>query len=192
MRNEPLNNDPKTIWQSQVTEATKMSPTYFRLKADQQRTKNRWMALTGDMTYIALLVFAGFKFTSVPYATARVGMVLLPAGTLYMTLRKHRLLWPGPAGAVPVSGVEAYRLELQRWANDLRSPWLAAGPLIPGVVVTAIPWIPGIIAAVSKNPAVLLNALPFFICLTVWLVMFFPLRLRKLREIQQELDSLKD
>jgi hypothetical protein len=192
MRNEPFNNDPKTIWQSQVTEATKMSPTYFRLKADQQRSKNRWMAIASDVTYAVLLILAGFKFTSVPYTTARVGLVLLAAGAFYMLIRKHKLLWPGPAGAAPVSGVEAYRLELQRWANDLRDPWRAAGPLIPGVVVSALPWIPAIVQAVSKNPAVLLNALPFFICLTVWLVMFFPLRLRKLREIQQELDSLSD
>jgi hypothetical protein len=169
-----------------------MTPTYFRLKADQQRTKNRSMAIASDVTYVVLLILAGFKFTSIQDTTARLGLALLALGTLFMLIRKHRLLWPGPANTAPLSGVEAYRQELQRWANDLRSPWLTAGPLIPGVVVSALPWIPAITQAVSKNPAVLLKALPFLICVIVWLVMFFPLRLRKLREIQQELDTLKD
>jgi hypothetical protein len=184
------NNDPQTIWQSQKTEEIKVSPAYFRLKADQQRTKNRWTSIATDFVYLATVVFVGFLFFRTSNATSRIGLAMLAAGSLYVIYRRHQKLWPGP-GTPPDSGIEAYRHELLRWQADQRSAWWMVLPLLPGAIVSAIPVIPAIVRAASANPSIVLNAAPFCVLLAVWLVLVPVLRRRNLKKIQQELDALR-
>jgi hypothetical protein len=187
-----MNNDPQAIWQNQNTEEIKVSPAYFKLKADQQRSKNLWMAIANDLVYLAVIPFLGFIFMKTPNTTARVGLALLAAGSLCVVYQKHTRLWPGsPASDTPPrSGLEVYRRELLRSQTDQRDLWRMLAPLLPGAIVFAASGIPALIHVASANPAILINSLPFCILLAVWLVFVPVVRKRRLKAIQQELDAL--
>jgi hypothetical protein len=186
------NNDPQTIWQNQNTEEIKVSPAYFKLKADQQRTKNHWMAIANDIVFLAVIPFLGFIFMKTPNITSRAGLALLVAGSLGVIYLRHTRLWPESqaSGTPPGSGLEAYRRELLRWQTDQRNVWRMLAPLLPGAIVFAASGVPSLIHAASANPAVLMNGLPFCILLAVWLVLVPVVRRRRVKAIQQELDAL--
>jgi membrane protein YdbS with pleckstrin-like domain len=64
------------------------------------------------------------------------------------------------------------------------------GPLIPGCIVIAFPALIQIARAAVANPAILMNALPFCVLFAVWLVIFIPVRRRRIQKLQSELDLL--
>jgi hypothetical protein len=186
------NNDPQSIWQNQNTEEIKMSLAYFKTKADQQRSKNLWMAIANDVVYLAAIAFLGFSFVRTPNITSRIGLAMLAAGCLYTLYRGHRRLWPGsPASDTsPESGLVIYRRELLRWHAAQSNAWQTLAPLFPGAIVLAVPALPPIVRAASANPSILINAVPFFVILTVWVVLITVVRKRWLKKVQQELDAL--
>jgi hypothetical protein len=62
-------------------------------------------------------------------------------------------------------------------------------PLIPGAVVFALPAIGPFLRKALEDPKVALsNALPICLLLTIWLVFLLPVRRRKLRKMQGEID----
>jgi hypothetical protein len=192
MQNESPMNDPQAIWQNQNTEEVKMSISQLQQKASQHRARARRMVLTNDLSYIALLVFLGFTFARVPNTTSRVGLVLLAIGSFYSVYRRHNQLWPLSLApdTPPSTGLETYRRELHRWRDDSRKIWRMLAPLIPGGIIFALPGITSLVHTWSQNPVVLINALPVCLLLVVWLTLMFPVRKRRLRRIQQELDML--
>jgi hypothetical protein len=192
MQNEPPMNDPQTIWQNQNTEEMKMSLMQLQQKAKYHRARARRMVITNDLTYIALLVFLGCTFARVPNTTSRVGLVLLAIGSFYSVYRRHKQLWPLSLtpDTPPSTGLETYRRELQRWREDSRKIWRMLAPLIPGGIIFVLPGITSLVHTWSQNPVILINALPVCILLVVWLTLMFPVRQRRLRRIQQELDML--
>jgi hypothetical protein len=192
MRNEPPINDPQTIWQSQSTEETKMSLTQFRQKAEQLRARARWMAIANDVTYAGLLVFLAFQYAKAPGTISRTGLVLLAAGSFYVVCRGHKRLWPLflASDSPPDTGLEAYRRELQRSRDHSGHVWRMVAPLIPGCLVVALPLIAPLWQKASGNPTILINALPFCVFFAIWLALIFPVRRRRLRKIQREMDIL--
>jgi hypothetical protein len=192
MPNEPPIDDPQTIWQSQSTEETKMSLTLFRLKAEQLRARARWMAIANDVTYAGVLVFLAFQYAKAPSTISRTGLVLLAVGSFYVVCRAHKRLWPlflAP-DARPDTGLEAYRRELLRSRDHSRDAWRMVAPLIPGCLVVALPVIAPLWRKASANPAILINALPFCVLFAIWLALVFPVRRRRLRNLEREIDIL--
>jgi len=183
------NNDPQNIWQSQNVEEIKVSPAYFKLKADQQRWKNRWIAIGNDVIYLATVAFLGFVFMKTANLTSRIGLTLLAAGSLYFIYQRHAHLWPA-SETPPPTGLEAYRQELRRSQDDQRKFWRMLAPFLPGAIVFVASAVPIVTRAASTNPAILVNAVPFCVLLAVWLVALPIVRRRRLRKIQEELDAL--
>jgi hypothetical protein len=192
MQNEPPMNDPQTIWQNQNTEEMKMSLTQLEQKVKYHRARARRMVVANDLAYIALLVFLSFTFARVPNTTSRVGLVLLAIGSFYSVYGRHKQLWPLSLtpDTPPSTGLETYRRELQTWRDDSRKIWRMLAPLIPGGIIFVLPGITSLVHTWSNNPVILINALPFGVLLVVWLTLMFPVRQRRLRRIQQELDML--
>jgi len=183
------NNDPQTIWQSQTTEEIKVSPAYFKIKAEQLRSRNLWIVVANDLVCLATAAFLGYVFMKTPNGAARAGLILLAAGLLYCMYQLHQRLWPAsPAPAD--TGLDAYRRELMRWQASQFHAWRMLAPLLPGAIVFVASVIPSVIRAASENPSILKNGAPFCILLVVWLVAFIIVRKRRLRSIQQELDAL--
>jgi hypothetical protein len=194
MQNErPMDEDPQTIWRSQITEEIKMSLTQFRNKAEQRRARFRWIVIANDLTYIAALLILGFIYANTPDTTSRVGLALMAVGLSYVVYRGHKQLWPlseatdGP----PATGLETYRRELQRWRDHLRYTWRMVIPLIPGWIVFALPHIAPLIRQMLRDPGIfLINALPVSVLFAIWLTLIFPVQRRRVRKIQQEIDTL--
>jgi hypothetical protein len=182
------NNDLQTIWQNQNTEEIKVSLTYFKLKAEQLRSKNLWIALTNDFVCVAAAALLGFVSLKTSSLTSRAGLILLAAGLLYVMYETHRQLWPRSlaSGATPETGLEAYRRELLQSQSMQHTVWRRLAALLPGATIFAA----SIIAPVSTNPTLLINALPFCVLLVVWFVALIVVRKRRIRSIQQELDAL--
>ena len=64
------NNDPQTIWQNQNTEEIKVSIEYFKIKAEQLRSRNHWMVLANDLVCLATVAFLGYIFWETPIGSA--------------------------------------------------------------------------------------------------------------------------
>ncbi|MGA2600402.1 MAG: hypothetical protein ABSH09_25835 [Bryobacteraceae bacterium] len=192
MRNNPLNNDPQTIWQNQITETVNMSATQFMEKAEQRRARARWLVIVHDLTYIAFLVLLGFEYMRNADITWRIGSVLLAVGALYVTYRGHRYQWPESLSSdgPPAAGLEVYRRELLRSRDYARNIWPMLGPLIPGCIVIAFPALIQIARAAVANPAILINAVPFCVLFAVWLTIFIPVRRRRILKLQGEIEML--
>jgi hypothetical protein len=192
MRNDPI-SDVQAIWQNQSTEEIQMSLERFKQKAEHLRVKARWMAIASDVTYLAALAFLGFQYTRVPNPISRAGLAILAAGSLYVAWRAHKQLWP--LSPVPnlsaTTGLEAYKSELQRSRDHSRNVWRMVAPLIPGAVVFALPVIGPFLRKALEDPKVVLtNAVPICVLLAIWLVFLLPVRRRRLRKIQGEIDTL--
>jgi len=187
------NNDPQTIWQQQKQQEINVSlAPFFKLKAEQQRTRNRWIVAANDFVYLATISFLGFLFVKTTNLTERVGLALLAGGSLFVIYQMHKQLWPPPVAseAPPDTGLEAYRRELMRWQTNQRNLWRTLAPLLPGAIVVAASGIRAVIRAASTNPAILINGAPFCVLLAVWLVALPVVRKRRLKKVQQELEAL--
>jgi hypothetical protein len=193
MPSDPV-HDLQSLWQNQPTGVTRVSSLYFREKAQQQLANARWLAIINAVMCAALLVFLGIEFHQLTAVMSRVGAALLATGALYVLFRRHRQLWPSPQAldAAPVTGLEAYRRELERTRDNSRRIWPMLAPLIPGAIVFALPALPPLVRKVSEDPSILVNAAPFLTLLAIWFALIFPIRRRKLLKLQREIDLLKD
>ncbi|HXB71440.1 MAG TPA: hypothetical protein VNY05_24610 [Candidatus Acidoferrales bacterium] len=122
-----------------------------------------------------------------------VGLAILAAGSLYVAWRAHRQLWPpstAPDHSV-TTGLEAYKRELQRSREHSRNVWRMVASLIPGAVVFALPVIGPFLRKALEDPKmVLTNALPVCVLFATWLAFLLPVRRRRLRKIQGEIDMV--
>jgi hypothetical protein len=189
MPNEPPAYDPRSIWQNQKTEPVNMSLQLIRRQARKFQTASRMRVLT--LCAMALLLFvAGVWGLAKTHETVpRVGWGLLIAWALYVPYQAHKRIWPRKfAGDAPLTTcVQFYRTELMRRRDYLLHVWRwFLGPLFVGIGVIVVP---AVIKALG-NPQLLLKAAPFFTLLAIWLVIFFPLRRREQRELQEEIDEL--
>jgi hypothetical protein len=184
-------NDPKKIWQSQPTEAIKMSLDEIRRKAQKLQTKARMSALVTIVIGLVLCVFFGRAFAVAQNAVPRIGLGMLSLWGLYAAYQAYKWTWPGrlAADATFSTSLDFYRSELERSRDYGRQVWRRAG-LTFCFAGMAVVIIPGLIEAL-KTPRLLLNLLPFFVLLVTWLVVFFSMRRRKLRKLQGEIDELK-
>jgi hypothetical protein len=183
-------NDPKQIWQNQPTEAMQMSLEEIRRKAHQFHAKGRWKALTAIVGGLVLCgVFAGTS-AKAQYTVLRIGWAVLSLWGLYGAYQAYKWIWPSNLAedATVVTSLDFYRRELERRRDYVLHIWRRSG-LWLCFVGLALVILPALIAAL-KTPRLLLNAVPFFVLLTVWFVSFFSIRKRDRRNLQREIDEL--
>jgi Flp pilus assembly protein TadB len=109
------------------------------------------------------------------------------AGLYFLNRGMWSAVMPGDLGLN--TGLEACRLEVER-QRDLqrRSLVWSFGPAMLAVATFVLA-----LALVSPGiRGIIPNGLPFLIVLVVWIVSFFVIRSREQRELQRELDELKD
>jgi hypothetical protein len=187
-----VSDDPRSIWQNQQREEMEMSVAEFLQRAARHRAKTRGTVLFNDAVYAIVIVFLASKLSYAPDNTTRLGLVLLALGCAYSLYRRHRLLWPRAqtSDAQPASGLETYRQELLRWRDDSRETWRMLAPLVPGCIVLAARFATRFIQIV-RQPGAMANSIPFFILLGVWFLLIFPVRLRRIRSIEREIDAVQ-
>jgi hypothetical protein len=199
MESNPSAKDPKTIWQTQPGEVSKVTLMLIRQKARDLRARTRRELFR---TAWALLPFAIFSIVGILKGRSVIGLSPGPdssqriafGGALLWCIAGawvlQRGMWdaPLPGDAGLETGIAFLRREIQRqW--ELFGRWLlwALCPVLftLGVAVGPLVWF-----LATTNPKLLRNAIPFFLILTVWTVAMVVIRIRRRRELQREFDEL--
>jgi hypothetical protein len=183
-------NDPQKLWQSQPTEPIKMSLDDIRRKVKTFQSKQRLAAISWMVIAPIMCAFFARTLLNTPGVISRVGLGIVCCWTLYGAFQAYRYLWPRPLAddATYQTSLDFYRAELNKKQNYARNIWQKMGLtwLFVGIALFLGPPLSG----AFQNPGLLRNALPFFVLLTAWFVMFFVLRKRERQKLQLELDDL--
>jgi len=183
-------NDPQTIWQNQPTEPLKMPENELRRKVRQRQAKARIQALVSIALGLIVCVFFAWTCARAHELLPRLGLGLLSLCGLNFVYQAYRWIWPrnlGPDATVNVS-LQFYRSELERQRDYASHIWRRAG-LSFCLLGLAMVVVPGVIHSL-KSPRLLMNFVPVLVLLAIWLAVFFPIRKRKLHNLQQHLDEL--
>jgi len=205
MPTEFHNNDPQNLWQSQPTEAFKMSADTLRLKAQRMEKKARlavvWAAAIGIVLFLwfgwGFLRFAetfqSFRLGPVGFWTMRLGFGVLGLWALYSGYKAYRILWPTSAASDTdlKTTLQAYRQELEKRRDYSQNIWLRSGLIVCflGIAMVVTP----VMARDIRQPLqLLLNVGPIFALFILWLAIFLLQRKRRQRKLQQEIDQLRE
>jgi hypothetical protein len=182
--------DPKQIWQNQPTEAMQMSLEEIRRKAHQFHNKARLKALTAIVIGIALCGVFAATAAKPQYLVLRIGWGILSIWALYGAYQAYKWIWPSslaPEATVGTS-LDFYRRELERRRDYVRHIWRRSGlwGCFTGLALVVAPALMGALRA----PRLLVNAVPLFVLLTTWFVVFSSIRKRERTNLQREIDAL--
>jgi hypothetical protein len=182
--------DPKKIWQEQPTEATKMSLEEIRRKAHQFHARGRLKALTAIVIGVALCGVFAVTSAKPQYLVLRIGWGILSLWALYGAFQAYKWIWPSnlAADATLSTSLEFYRRELEKRRDYLRHIWRRSGlwGCFTGLALVVVPSLMGALRA----PRLLVNAVPFFVLLTTWFLVFSSIRKRQRTNLQREIDEL--
>jgi MFS family permease len=193
MQNDSPESGVRTIWLNQPTE----KPTVISKLIEQRSRKLRAKTRSGLLGTVAGPLVAGIFYAYSMRAFPALRQVLQPpfafaiawglAGLYFLNRGMWSAVQPGDLGLN--TGLEVCRLEVER-QRDLqrRSLVWSFGPamLATATFVLALALVP----AVARR--VIPNGLPLPIVLVLPIVSFFVIRSREQRELQREVDELKN
>ncbi len=193
MKNDSPENGVRTVWLNQPTEKPTMISKLIEQRSRTLRAKTR-RGLIGTVTGpLAAGIFYAYSMRAFP----ALRQVLQPpfafalawglAGFYFLNRGMWSAAKPGNLGLN--TGLEVCRLEVERQRDLVRRTLVwTFGPamLATATFILALALVPPGVRGIIPN------ALPLLIVLVVWLVSFFVLRSREQRELQRELDELKD
>jgi hypothetical protein len=184
-------NDPQNIWKNQPTEPFTMSANELCRKAQQHESKARFETLYSIIVGLILFVFFAWRFVQPYEVVPRMGVGLLSLWGIYYAYQAYKWIWPGrltPDAALNTT-LQSYRSELEKRRDYGRHLWRRAG-LTFCVLGVAMVIVPALIKSLD-TPRLLLNTLPFFVLLAIWLAVFLRLRKRNRGKLQQEIEELR-
>lgn len=186
MVTDPRDNDARTVWQLQQTDAAPLDISGIRgrtLKFHGQI----WRRNLGEYAASALVVVLfGLSFWNSEGFWTRAGALLVVGGTLYMCYELHRRasLRPPPPGE---SSVVFHRAELERQRDALQSVWRwYLAPFAPGLIVLTVG------REVDNPPLSWVSLLVNFALLVAVFFGVFKLNQSAARELQRDIDELSE
>jgi MFS family permease len=193
MQNDSPDNGVRTIWLNQPTEKPIMISKLIEQRSRTLRAKTR-RGLIGTVTgplaagffyAYSMKVFPALRQLLQPSFALAVAWGL--AGLYFLNRGMWSAVTPGDLGLN--TGLEVCRLEIER-QRDLARRLLVwtFGPIMLAVAT----FILALVLVSTRERGIIPNGLPFLIVLVVWIVSFFVIRWRQLREFQREIDELKD
>ena len=190
MTNDSSTNDPKSIWQNQPTEPSKMTLLLIHQKTQQLQEKTRRDLLAEIALSVFMVCLYGFVIWWVHSLVLRAAFALAIAWTLAGQYLVDRRSLSG-AAQLEVSlstSLESYRHEVER-RRYLSSRFLlwSFGPFILAVGAWST-----FLLTIARNRGFLVATLPFFTLLCLWFVLFVILRMRQQRELEREIDQLNE
>jgi len=179
----PNSNDPQELWQLQPSEARAIALYELHRKAKEEEQKSRRQAI-GNMAFSVMLTgFSTWQAVMGRNLFQRIAFALIGSWTcvaLIFAIRKFR----SAAIAVASTGVDYYRAILGRRRDQIQGAWLGLfGPILSACGAFVVPMIPNLSQAK--------NAIPFFLLLVAWAVMYAIKAASELRYIRRELDQLE-
>jgi Flp pilus assembly protein TadB len=198
-------NNPQNLWQSQPTEAFKMSADSLRRKAQRMERKARLAVIWAAAVALALFLWFGWGFLSFPQKfqnfglgpaglwTMRLGFGLLSLWGLYSGYKAYKILWPHPAAsdADLKTTLQSYRQELEKRRDYSQNIWLRSGLLVCFLGIAMV-LTPMVVRDIRQPLQLLLSAGPIVAIFILWLAIFIPQRRRQQRKLQQEIDQLRE
>jgi hypothetical protein len=188
MPDEFSQNDPRKVWQSQPTESSIMTPEKIRQKVRNLDRRTRRQLLGNLAVALVAPAFYGLGLKRVPQLVPL--LVFAFAWSLAGLYFVNRRMWPRamPEVAGLNTGIEAYRRAIERRRYLIRRTLLwSFGPVI--LVIGA--FIAGL-AKLAGDRSLFPNALPFLSLVVIWIVAYFIIRMREQRELQREIDELRE
>jgi hypothetical protein len=194
MRNDLPEDDAKTIWRAQPTEASAMTLEKIRQRTQELNAKTR-RDLYGGMTLP--LIVAGISAWGIKWGVAWdtgpvvvAVFVLAIAWSLAGQYFGNWKMWSAtpPGDAASGTGLESYRWEVERrrYLSGRFLLWYF-GPVALAIATFTVP-----LVSVGIRRGMLLNMAPFLTVLVVWIVSVFVVRMRQRRELQREIDELNE
>ena len=193
MQNDSPENGVRTIWLNQPTEKPTMISKLIEQRSRTLRAKTR----RGLIGTVAGPLAAGFFYAysmrafpalrQVVQASFAFAVAWGLAGLYFLNRGMWSAVTPGDLGIK--TGLEVCRLEVERQRDLVRRSLVWS--FGPTMLATAT----FILALAMVSPGaqgIIPNALPFLIVLVVWMVSFFVIKLRQQRELQREIDELRD
>jgi hypothetical protein len=168
-----------------------MSADELRRKAQQRQRKARFEAIYSIIVGLILFVFFARVFVQPHEVVPRMGVGLLSFWGIYYAYQAYKWIWPGrlTPDATLNTTLQSYRSELEKRRDYGRHVWRRAG-LTFGVLGVAMVIVPALIKSLD-TPRLLLDLLPFFVLLAIWLAVFLRLRKRNRGKLQQEIEELR-
>jgi hypothetical protein len=193
MQNDSPEDDVRTIWLNQPTEAPTMISKLIEQRSRELRIKTRRKLIGTVAGPLAAGIFYAYSMKAFP---ALRQMLQLPfalslawglAGLYFL----NRGMWSSamPGGLGHGTGLEVCRLEIERQRDLVRRflVW-SFGPVILAVAT----FVSALALISTKERGIFPNGLPFLILVVVWIVSWFVIRLREQRELQRGIDELND
>lgn len=188
MPNDSSINDPRTIWQSQPTEPSKMTLVMIRHKTRQLHAQTRRELLGQISASVFLIGCYGVGIWWVHGTVVRVIFGVAIAWTLigqYLVARGN-LSDPAQLDVSLSTSLESYSREVERrrYLSSRFLLWsfaptlLALGTFCAYLLVSAHGFLRGTI--------------PFFTLLGLWFVLLFLQRMRQQRDLKREIDQLNE
>jgi len=183
-------NDPRNIWKSQTTEAFKMSADELRRKAQQRERKSRFEAAYSIIIGLILFVFFAWAFARAHELAPRIGFGVLSLWGIYFAYQACKRIWQerlAPDATLNTT-LQAYIGELEKRRDYAQHIWSRV--LTFCFLGMALVIVPALIKSLDA-PRLLVNFVPFFVLLAIWCAIFFPMRKRNQRKLQQEIEELR-
>jgi hypothetical protein len=193
MQDNSPENGVRTIWLDQPTEKPTMISKVIERRSRELRARTR-RKLMG--TVAGPLAAAFFYAYSVKEFPAPTQMLHLPfafalawglAGLYFL----NRGMWSAamPGGVGLNTGLEFCRIEIERQRDLVRRllVW-SFGPVMLAVAT----FVMALAMISTREKGIFPNGLPFLILAAVWVISWFVIRLREQRELQSEIDELKN
>ena len=191
MRDDFPENDPRKIWQDQPKEISTVTLKMIRMKVQDLHAKTRrnmlgiWagpLAVGGFSAYGIKLVHGVFPVLEVTFVIAIVWSL---AGVYFFSRGMWSAAMPGDAALS--TGIEFYRREIERHrALYGRVLLWSLGPIVLALAAFIL------FLVIVGRGEIFTKGLPFLILIVIWFGAYFFLRMRAWRDLQREIDDLKD
>jgi hypothetical protein len=180
-------NDPKQIWQHQPTEQSTMTLEKIQTKVRELNARTRQDLIKAIVSPVLVAVISCLAFAAMHNQAQRWVLAFAFAWSLAGQRALHRgmRLATLPGDAAMTTALDYYRREVERRRALYRRGLLwSFGPIVLALAAFCIPF--------TRNPELLPNALPFMALVVFWIVAFFILRMRIQKDLQHEIDDLKN
>ena len=188
MSDDPEVNNPKTIWQNQPAENSKMSLEEIRFRARMLHAKTRRELQSNITMAVIALAVSIFGIAQVHVREAQVVFGLAIGWALAGQYFVHRGMWSEEPGAAELSsGAVFYRRQIEQQLSLFRRAlrW-SLGPLLLSIATVAV----GLAAMAEHQRGSVRAVLPFCTLFVIWIILFFILRSRGQRTLRRELAEL--
>jgi hypothetical protein len=193
MPDELPGDDVKTVWQTQPTEISTTTLRLIRSKARELQSKTRRKLagmLVGPLATAFLYAFGIRQFPAlgcVLHPLFASALVWSLAGLYFLNRGMRSTEFPGDAGLS--TGLEFCRREIERRRNLLRRVLLSSlGPMLLALATLIL----ALAMVGTSDRGLFPNGLPFLVLVVAWILGYFVMRQREVRELQREIDELND